>query len=171
MVEGQRWRGRAANLALIRRAHMAQIKTLASDTRARGASPGRIPVGRSHQYSVGLSSGTCRWMQVRKRGGEGQQAVPKKPALWALEVQRNPGWLHNSRPIHRKRTCGRPIAREALTIGAITGWASVGCGSFQQTRSQITAGPREEPKARSVQGSHEKRPRTAAGHYCASGER
>ena len=114
MVEGQRWRGRAANLALIRRAHMAQIKTLASDTRARGASPGRIPVGRSHQYSVGLSLGTCRWMQVRKRGGEGQQAVPKKPALWALEVQRNPGWLHNSRPIHGKRTCGRPIAREAL---------------------------------------------------------
>lgn len=45
------------------------------------------------------------------------------------------------------------------------------CGlqPFQQTGIHITAGPREEPKAR-VQGSHEKRPRTAAGRYCASDE-
>ncbi len=125
------------------------------------------------QYSVGLRSGTCRWLQVQKRGVETWKV--SKPFQRRLRTvlcgpQEPLGGFRIADP-YTKRTCGRRIAREALTIGAVSGWASVGCGPFQQTRSQITGGPREEPKARFVQGSHEKRPRTAAGRRCCASKK
>ena len=153
---------------MIRRAARAQIKTLASDKRARGGSSGRTCASRTLKSSiptwtgVGLSSGTCSRMQVQCVGvgvetskPEGQQAGRRTElSVCQGEVENSMPNTHTHTP--KKSRCGHTIAREALTIGAATARASASdvMGRFNP---QPTTSQREEPTS-GRQGSRGKRP-------------
>ena len=158
---------------MIRRAARAQIKTLASDKRARGGSSGRTCASRTLKSSiptwtgVGLSSGTCSRMQVQYVG-VGVESRPRrkvsKPegarsSQCARDRLRIACQIHTH--THTQKVTMRPhdSPRGAHDRrGHCTGECERCDGPFQPTTHNPPTIPQREEPTSGRQGSRGKRP-------------